>query len=297
MEMNEDTFEIIIDFDKSAKQPQRIFRTLSNIIEELNSFDKILCKTIPSEIKVDTMLEDVEKGSLKILLKQALKSVDDEALYEINLKKVFGRYLLKAKYILIKFLDDNKDDINNSTKLIQLREDIFELSNTTDTRVLPVYSKINTTDLVQSLNKFNNATCGLSDNDILKFGILDEKLEVKYNDKFSVEEFEDALTETNLVTENKMILKVKKPDYLGESKWELRHGKTTINAKITDIEWLKKFQNREFDIRPKDSLDCSVKITTNYDIDNELISVDYEVVNVEKVVNFKLATQKSLLDN
>ena len=290
----EDTFEIIIDFDKSARHPQRIFRTLSNLIEELNDFDKILCKTIPSEIKVDTMLEDVEKGSIKIFLKQVLKSIDDEAIYELNLKKIFGAYLRDAKYILLEFLDDNKDDINNSSKLMQLREDIFELSNKIDTRVLPVYSKINTTDLIQSLNKVNKATSELSEKDILKVKFLEKELQVKYNDKFSVEDFEEALTETNLETNNKMILKVKKPDYLGESKWELRHGKTTIMAKITDIAWLKKFQNREFDIRPKDSLDCMVKITTGYDIDNELISVEYEITEVLKVVNFNSHKQTKL---
>jgi len=293
----EDTFEIIIDFDKSGKHPERIFKTLSSLLEELNSFDKTLCKTIPSEIKVDTMLEDVEKGSIKIFLKQALRKVDDEGLYEMDLKKIFGRYLLDAKYILLKFLDDNKEDINNSSKLMQLREDIFELSNRTDTRLLPVYGKINTTDLVRNLNGINSSMSSLSENDILKFQMTDKTLSVKYNEKFSIEEFEEVLTETNLITSNNMILKVKKPDYLGESKWEMRHGKSLIPAKITDTEWLKRFQEREFDIRPKDSLDCIVKIITNYDIDNELISVNYEITKVNKVISYKPTIQKNFLDN
>ena len=35
-----------------------------------------------------------------------------------------------------------------------------------------------------------------------------------------------------------MILAVKKPDYLGTSKWELRFGKRAIAAKIEDEGWL-----------------------------------------------------------
>ncbi len=57
-----------------------------------------------------------------------------------------------------------------------------------------------------------------------------------------------------------MILAVKKPDYLGTSKWDLRHGKRTIQAKIEDEDWLRRFQNRQEDVRPGDALRCNVSI-------------------------------------
>jgi hypothetical protein len=69
-----------------------------------------------------------------------------------------------------------------------------------------------------------------------------------------------------------MILAVKKPDYLGDSKWELRHGKRAISAKIEDVLWLKQFQGRQVDVRPGDAIRCVVRIEHLYGHDNELLT-------------------------
>ena len=80
-----------------------------------------------------------------------------------------------------------------------------------------------------------------------------------------------------------MILKVKKPDYLGDSKWLFKHGNGTISAKITDQQWLNDFQNRKIDVRPQDSLVCVVKIIVKYDYNYEVISTTHEVTEVTKI--------------
>jgi hypothetical protein len=43
-----------------------------------------------------------------------------------------------------------------------------------------------------------------------------------------------AVKETVTFPAAQMILAVKKPDYLGDSKWDLRHGRRSIAAKIED---------------------------------------------------------------
>jgi hypothetical protein len=269
---------------------------LSSIIEELNKFDKNLCKTISSKVEVDTILEDVEKGSIRIILANILRSIDDEGLAACDVKKIFGKYLTDARYLMLKFLDDNKSDINNSSKLIQLQNDIFELSNTDKNIVLPVFNKISTNDLLENIDGINKAASNLCSTDKMRFNFDNKTVSAEFNEKFSLETFEDILTANNFVTENEMILKVKKPDYLGDSKWEFRHGKNSIPAKITDIEWLKKFQNREIDIRPKDAIKCKVKITTKYDSDNEPITTIYEINKVIEVINDTVFVQENMFD-
>ena len=59
-----------------------------------------------------------------------------------------------------------------------------------------------------------------------------------------------AVKETVTFPSAPMILAVKKPDYLGDSKWDLRHGKRPISARIEDGAWLRRFQSREVDVRP-----------------------------------------------
>jgi hypothetical protein len=89
--------------------------------------------------------------------------------------------------------------------------------------------------------------------------------EASFNLQFKIvpELIEDLLTKERLEACMQMILKVKKPDYLGESKWEFKHENKTIPMKILDIDWLKAFQNREIDIRPGDSIRAEVQIITN----------------------------------
>lgn len=81
-----------------------------------------------------------------------------------------------------------------------------------------------------------------------------------------------------------MILPVKKPDYLGSSQWELRHGKRNIYARIEDEAWLRRFQSRQEDVRPGDALRSIVQIEYNYGFDNELISERFTVLEVLEVL-------------
>ena len=150
-----ETFEVKIDFAKDEAHPERIFKSLAAIIECLNNFDKSLCKTIPTKIEADTLLEDVERGSIRVILRQIIKSIDDEGLQNADIKKILGKYLKDAKYFFLKFLED-KENIDNVNKLEQLREDIFQLGQKTDNKLLPVYGKINTPELVSNIDKMNN---------------------------------------------------------------------------------------------------------------------------------------------
>jgi len=99
-----------------------------------------------------------------------------------------------------------------------------------------------------------------------------------------------------------MILKVKKPDYLGESKWDFRHGGRSFPAKIIHKVWLESFQNREIDIRPGDSIRTMVEMTDKYDFDGELIGTDYNILQVIEVIQINSPKQmdifgKKITDN
>lgn len=81
-----------------------------------------------------------------------------------------------------------------------------------------------------------------------------------------------------------MILAVKKPDYLGASRWELRHGKRTISAKIEDISFLRRFQGRQIDVRPGDALRCMVQSELRYGFDNNLLSERHTIIEVQEIL-------------
>ena len=92
-----------------------------------------------------------------------------------------------------------------------------------------------------------------------------------------------TIKETTKYDNMSMTLIVKKPDYLGTSQWEFRHGKKPISANIEHEDWLKRFHNREYDIRPGDALKCHATIEFIYGYDNELIKEKHTITEVKEI--------------
>ena len=137
-----------------------------------------------------------------------------------------------------------------------LEDEIYELAEKTGVRFLPDYIRIPPKQLLEGMQGISHSLSHLSDNDEVKY-IIPNEPESKFNLTFNIapESIEDLLAKEILTADNEMILKVKKPDYLGESMWDMRHGNNIIQVRISDSDWLNKFQNRQVDIRPGDEVD------------------------------------------
>ncbi len=283
-------FAIYIDFHKNAANPQRIFQTADALIRAFQRLDKSLCGAIDSKIAPLMMLEEIEIGSLKIWLKNALEATDDQALKELDWKPLVGKYLVQAKYLIIDFLNKGQKG-ENKEKLLDLSKKIKEVAQETDVKYLPDYKAPNILELAESIKEISAAKIFLDKQDKLQY--IGDYTDKKYIDfdlsiDWTPENFEDLLTsEVVEYPELPMILAVKKPDYLANSAWELRHGKKKIIAKIEDENWLKEFQDRKKDVRPGDALRCKVKQKLYYGFDNELISEKYSITKIEEILEDK----------
>lgn len=277
-------FAIYIDFVKDAPNPQRVFQSAEALITAFQKLDHKLCRYIDSSIEPIMVLEEIETGSLRIWLKNILSATDDQGIKELNWKPLVGKYLVKAKYIIIDWVNKSQKD-GNALELKQLSEDIQELALKTNVKFLPEYTAPSTTDLIESVQQLSAANSSLDKKDTLKYLDGDTEIEFDLSISWTPEDFGSMLTREIIKNPpTKMILTVKKPDYLGSSKWDLRHGRTPIFAKIEDADWLNKFQSRNVDVRPGDSLRCEVVQTLHYGYDNELISYEYSVIRVEEIL-------------
>lgn len=275
--------EIRISFVKDKGTPSRIFLAATDMIQALEQMDKVLIKSISSEITPLMMLEDVEVGSLKIILKNILNQTDDQALKDLEWKPLVGQFLVKAKYLILKWADNDEP----SKSLPDLRRDIQSLAAETDVRRLPDYAPVDPTALMNAVQKVQSSKERLIEGDIIYYNGngIDEEYPLNMNvhiDSNSILDIATKLTETTPLMSLK--LAVKKPDYLGSSKWEMRHGKRTISVRIDDELFLQRFQERKIDVRPKDSLRCSVQVEMKYGYDNELISETYIIASVDGVI-------------
>lgn len=276
-------FAIRIYFQKNTQNPQRIFHAANKLIAAFEQIDKSLCSTIDGSIKPVLMLEEIESGSLILWLRNQLQAADDQALKTLDWKPVVGRYLVKAKYAVIDWC--NKAEEGSREKLISLSTELQKIAEETDVRHLPDYKAPSVAELLQGIQGISDAKGQLMDGDKLEYADKDNAVSFDMSIPWTPEKLADLITrETVRMPATTMILAVKKPDYLGNSKWDLRFGKKIIQAKIEDSPWLKNFQDRRIDVRPGDALRCLVEIEHAYGFDNELVAENYRVVKVVEVL-------------
>ncbi|NEP38482.1 MAG: hypothetical protein F6K35_04110 [Okeania sp. SIO2H7] len=281
-------FGFKIDFARNTEDPARIFRALSELIKFCEITDQTLIKYLDIDVKYKLILDDIEEGSLIVWLKYAFDSINEK----INLKLIYS-YLVSGKSCIIEFVQQ-KNTINRS-ELINLQERLHNSAKETKTNPFDIYIPVKDKDLVLSLDSFQSAVCDFQDLDKLYYLIGESNVSVNQNFGISDSQRESLLVKDKKTSTLEMILKVKKPDYLGESKWQFKDKRRTIEVKITDSDWLESFQkNREFSIKPGDAIKAEVEVTSKYGFSGELLSTEYVLKKVIEVVSMHDGSQLSL---
>lgn len=190
------------------------------------------------------------------------------------------------------------DDDEIPRDLPTLGREIQRLATETDVRHLPDYKPISPPALIQAIKDFQGVKERLSEGD--RASVIDqdgEQIDFDLTVKVDIDKIEElAVRETLSYPVPSMVLIVKRPDYLGNSMWDMRHGRKSISARIQDEKWLARFQGREIDVRPGDALRSRVRIEMSYGHDNELLAERYFVEEVFEVLENQY-TQQDLFDD
>ena len=274
-------FMFTIDFRRGQGSPSRVFSATHEFINLCESLDRALVRCIDTNIQPVMVLEDVEAQSLKTFLRSVLTTTDDQALRHLDWKPLVGKFLVDAKYCILRWIDEG----DSRKSIADISQEVEKMADAADVLHLPHYEPLGYTALLDAATSSQNVKDLLAEGDVAYMEKTDGSrhdmnLSVRW-DADAIEEFATARTE---IASAPMVLIVKKPDYLGESQWELRHGKSAIFAKIEDAEWLSGFQRRTVSLLPGDALRCIVRIENAYGIDNELIATHYYVVSVTEVI-------------
>lgn len=288
-------FAIFITFHKEAERPQRIFRAIDGMITALEKLDVALAGSIDPSIEPVLLLEDIEAGSIKVWLRDKLKHVEDQSLYELDWRPMVGKYLLRAKYAFIEWVND-EEARTSSSGISDLRTRIKQLASSSGVRKIPAYSSPSAPDIIDAGEEFGRALSQLDSRDTAEY--ISEAGTTSFNlrqDWANLGLSDLSVKEAITAPPTKMLLTVRRPDYLGDAQWEFRHGKRSIRAKVTDHKWLSSFQSRKVDVRPGDALRCLVEVTSSYGFDNDLISEQYLITEVLDVLEDR-SVQSDLFD-
>jgi hypothetical protein len=221
-------FAFFIDFVRGQGPAARVFVAAQEFIRACERLDKTLCEMIDSRIEPIVVLEELESGSLKIWLRDVLRSTDDEGLKTLDWKAVVGKFLVRAKYFALNWLDEEQ----GPTKCLpDLARRLQVLASETDVKHLPDYAAPRAQDLVEAMSKFQSAKDALAPGDKAKFISDAGNVEFNLAIRWGQEELTAlAVGQTISSPPAVMILAVKRPDYLGESQWDFRHGKSAIKG-------------------------------------------------------------------
>lgn len=276
-------FQLYIDFVKSEGDPARVFHSMAELIEAFEQIDQHLAGMFGESTATELVLDDLEAGSLKSWLRNIILAIPDEAISELDIKKLIGHFLLKAKYKIVEWLAKN-EKIESIEQVRELEGELLRLADESNVKKIPAYVPINTRTLLSQINSIQIAVSRLDERDTVRYEspvgtkniprgiVVDEAL------------IREILTRQTLITEGERLVKVKKPDYLGRSKWVVRHAGHSIEAKFEDFDWLERFQGNAVALNPGDSLRVVMREEVSYGYENEVVHVSYTIKKVVEIV-------------
>jgi len=277
--METDGFDLYLDFRPSEGEPSRVFHVMAEVIDSLQDLDSDLARIISPYYQPTLVLDDVVSGSIRAKIRDIVKDIPDDALKEANFKKIFGHFLHKAKYRILKWCEEN-NEIESIEQIRALESEIISVAVETDAKHLPAYSSIETRALLTHINTIQMALKRLDDQDQLEY--RSEFGTAKFNGNLAISHqiIRDVLTREVITSEGIRVVKVKKPDYLGNSKWGLRYQGHSVEAKIRHSEWLAKFQSKDVIVQPGDSLKVNLRQEISYGYEGEVVHITYEILEV-----------------
>lgn len=276
-------FEIKLEFDKNTENPSRLFRSFAEIIEDIRYLDTVLAKCINTSVSTKIFLNDIEKGSLIAKLWDELIINEDNKLDDIKETEKISKFIDKSRSKSLEFLQNKKSSVED---LEQLSERIEEIAKDEDLVNTFNYGKLDLLELAKSLNNISETTEKLTDNEKITFTNSNDDSEELTNNtaKIDIDDVEKALTTEEVNNESVAYYKIKKPDFLGDSQWEFKHGNKSLKIKITDDIWLEKFKNGQEIVVPGDSLKVKVKQNFKYNRNGYLISEKTEIIQVLGII-------------
>lgn len=289
-------FDIRIEFERGVGDPTRVFRTMAALIESAQAMDVHLAAMMGVSVRTSLVLQDIETASLKSRLRSIVESVPDEPLKQGEVKKLIGHFLLQGKHKILDWCGQ-RQEISDRAEVKLLEADLDILASNTDIKQLPAYAPIDTPSLLADISAIHDALALLGQRDAAT--LTSEDGRSHYNPSLVVSDgvIREIVTRERLSSTGERILKVKRPDYLGTSMWGFRYSGHTIDAKITDLNWLQRFQTNQESVNPGDSLRVPLFEEVSYGYDNDVVHTEHEVRKVLGVIRGQRGHQVGLIDD
>lgn len=295
MEHFNDTFCLTVNFEQNITMPHLLFQSISEMIIQFQQIDGIVIGSIDSSIEPVFVLDELEKGSIKVWLKQTLKVIPDSAIEDLSVKKILGHYLVIAKHKILSAMGEGAP-LTEISQIDKLALELKDMAINTNYILPEAVVVIDSRKLLDTMAKVSEIAARLPGNSNFQYEYENNSLNI--NEKFIVPEGMLDSLDVNESIENKatVILKIKQPDYLGNSKWVFKYNDTRMVCGFEDEEWLRKFHAREIILAAGDSLKVLLKTITSYNKKGEVVLETHAIVKVIEILVCDSGDQIKLLE-
>ncbi|MBC6415942.1 MAG: hypothetical protein GDA46_06085 [Bdellovibrionales bacterium] len=264
-------------FKKANKQFNGENSSLQILVEaniEKNCFELQISFVQTVWENISNLIKNPELTTIKQLLEWILIGTTLGTATGLSLFKLIGK--LKNKEIDKTTIKENSDEVQIKIKgdnnTMNISKPVFYLYSNKDIRKKAIETQ-------QPLKEEGYDTLEFYDK---KIGIY-HKIEKK-DVPDDIQQCPDLIQTEILVSKIETTIRIKKPDYEGNSKWTIVY-EGLKQVEIADKEWLKKFQTNKIDVPPNSTL--KVKIKKSTPIDSEGIPIDnpnYQIIKIHKVI-------------
>ena len=223
-------YSIKFDFDKGTRSPSEVFSKMSVLSDGFCSLDLICCEVIGYDLLAKQQLVGVEYASIRATILNILKSIDDKDIEDLNWKRIIGKILVKCKAKAVEFLENNHPATNND--LIEFQGEISEIINQSNIGRDLAFKPPKISKLARSLVLLNSASIETATDERILLIQDGRELKVLRNYVITEERRIEILTEEKHVFRDRATVLVKKPDYLGNSMWEVIYNKKKESMRI-----------------------------------------------------------------
>ena len=272
-------FSIKIDFDKEVKErPERVFESMSLFIQGFNEINSELIHGFGKTDGIETALSKTREGSLIADLGQYFK--------EKSKSVRFGN-LLDSIYFGLEntIIDTEKVDSENDVKGFIEKVYEYRASNDQDYNEFMFHAEPDNYKIAKGLKKISEGLDNLAETDEALIGRRNEFVTISKNFKFP--RTPDELFGEEITSHpSRDILIIKRPDYVGNSKWDFISSKRNkqVSAKILHKEWLESWRDHGESFWPGDALLVLIKTDRVACGKDGSVKYEDEVTEVVKII-------------
>lgn len=276
-------YEVALNYEQGKSDPVVAFSSYSRIINSFKEIDNLMGACINSNTRCKLTLEDVAPGSIISRIKAWLENTDDGLVQgAMPDKKNLQKFVDEGTKIFIKTLNDTKIESGEQINDIQSKIKKLAVDNNIDN--ILTYTPPQPKAILNVVDGFSKSVKMLSENETVHYHCNKDIIPIQKNIEVCFDKIQEEFVNKTIVSEGEMILKIKKPDLLGNTLWTFKHDKP-MQAHIEDTEWLKNFLNAEIPLFSGDSLHANVKTITKYDNNGNLIKQEYIVTKITEKIS------------